>query len=349
MKLFFGFFLLCILHGCNNKPFQVFEGFPREKNLSHKLIESQQVFVNPQEMVFIKDALIVLDGSNDFFLHAFDSETSQYLGSYIRKGRGPDEETQILSIRSAVENKLIYKTLSHVKTMQFDPEFINFNELSQVELTVDDLVVNFKLKERLVGWGYLEQEKEFIVFDSENNRFSPFGPDFPSHGVNLFGEKESFLHANKQVTVHPNMSRFAAVYMHFPILRIYSGKDGKLLKERRLKCNQIFPGSLVGESGAAGQGDVTENYWKVASTKKYIFALFSGKTRSEKISERTNPEKESEGFSNVIHVWDWDGNPVKKLILDKEIFLFAVANDGSRIVASCLNSSNLLEYILSWD
>lgn len=41
-------------------------------------------------------------------------------------------------------------------------------------------------------------------------------------------------------------------------------------------------------------------------------------------------------FSNTIHVWDWNGTPKAKLILDRDIFTFAVSDDDRSIIAVSL-------------
>ena len=42
-------------------------------------------------------------------------------------------------------------------------------------------------------------------------------------------------------------------------------------------------------------------------------------------------------FSNEIHVWDWNGKPIKKIFLDKNIFSFCVSPDDKFLICSSLN------------
>lgn len=83
-----------------------------------------------------------------------------------------------------------------------------------------------------------------------------------------------------------------------------------------------------------------QNYRKIKSSNRYIYALYIGKT-SREISVGL------EDFSNEIHVWNWSGKPVAKILLDRKIFSFDVdANDRYLICASLNSLDELYKYYL---
>ncbi|MEA1875738.1 MAG: BF3164 family lipoprotein [Bacteroidota bacterium] len=139
----------------------------------------------------------------------------------------------------------------------------------------------------------------------------------------------------------PNGSRqciFAAAYDKFPFLRIYQ-KNGDLLYESRYLNGQEFPLALVNpNSSQKSFGQIMQNYRKIKSTTEYIYALYIGKTTSEMTKEGVGLDD----FSNEIHVWDWLGNPIQKILLDRNIFSFCVANNNKYLICSSLNSIDKL-------
>lgn len=83
---------------------------------------------------------------------------------------------------------------------------------------------------------------------------------------------------------------------------------------------------------------VMQNYRKIKATNCYIYGLYCGKTIGEN-NIRFNEEGLND-TSNEIHVWDWNGNPVMKILLDEQIFSFCVSPDDSYIICTSLNSKN---------
>jgi len=50
--------------------------------------------------------------------------------------------------------------------------------------------------------------------------------------------------------------------------------------------------------------------------------------------------------ANEIHVWDWEGNPILKLILDRSIFSFDVTPDNKQLIA--LSIEDVDKLFLGW-
>ncbi len=77
--------------------------------------------------------------------------------------------------------------------------------------------------------------------------------------------------------------------------------------------------------------DLTENssvgYINLSATSKYIYALYSDKKFFEKGRK-----------SNVILVFDWDGNAIQKYILDTDAYYIAVDDTNQTVYAAVKNA-----------
>ncbi len=71
-------------------------------------------------------------------------------------------------------------------------------------------------------------------------------------------------------------------------------------------------------------------------TDKYIYLLYSGKIDTE-----VNPH-----HGNSIYVYDWEGNPIKKMILKKEILSIVVSADDTLLYAFDPNTGYILKAVI---
>lgn len=77
-------------------------------------------------------------------------------------------------------------------------------------------------------------------------------------------------------------------------------------------------------------------FLSISVNEKYIYALHSGEKYSQSIDG-----------SNKIYVFDWDGNPIKELNLDRTVSIISVSPDNSKIIAYFDDGkANLISYKL---
>ena len=94
---------------------------------------------------------------------------------------------------------------------------------------------------------------------------------------------------------------------------------------------------------------IMNNYRAVKSTNNFIYALYVGKTNQD-LSYDWNDLAAFGNHSNEIHVFSWEGEPVKRILLDRAIFSFDVTHDDRTLIASSIDSmDDLFKYSLAWD
>lgn len=338
-----------MLTNCNeHSKYETFADFPVSLELSHKPISLGTPIMYPSGFVFLDSALVVLDISGDYFLSFFTLDDYSLINQSVRRGRGPMEEESVFGLFKGMDkNELWYKTLSGIKIVKYNMGEENMIYKRDIPNCDSFEGVTLMLNDEVLGIPRYFQNKEFVKISTEDCAIIEFGPGFPDVGKNLEMEGKSIL-GTKSITVKPDGSLFAASYHYFPMLRIYNADDGSLKADARLGNSQEFPLAKIDPNASQTETLSTiTNYYTSNSTNRYIYASYSGKSLLD-----LQPDIIQEGFkimdfTNEIHVFDWDGNPVKRLILDKRIFAFAVSPDDKTLLAIPMSEpDNLLLYDL---
>jgi len=329
--------LICVL-SCSgeNESYTEFLRFPSESKIVSQAFKVPPILFEPVTLMLIGNNVVIVDNKSEFIFHLFDASEFNFIGRFIRRGRGPNEEQEFFNpyMRKVRNNSIIYQTPTNIKTVSFTSGKDSLYISRTFELF--DNIINFQRVFMINGvfYGYsgeLGLSTEFHFFDPEKKEIVEFGSGlgpYMEDGVSIEFE-------NKRITVKPDETFFAASYLYFPIIRIFNSYTGLVSSETRYKNGFDFPNSIKGKCTSNEQENFPIFFYElIHSTHNYIYALYNGNTPS--VSEKTLDR------SNIIHVFDWDGNPVKKLILDREIFAFDVSEDDSFIVAVSMNQPDKL-------
>lgn len=332
-KLLFAILSITTLAACRKASKQIaMQDFPVKKELVHEQINTPPILFQPVGLILLEDAVITLDLNADSLFQVFKRPSLDYLADFIRRGNGPNEETFIDPfIQPLLGNRFMYRNLTGIKIAEYKPENDTIEITDKINLPseLSDLFHTFKLKNSIIGTrSDMPTNKEFVAYDITTQEINDFGEE-PPYVEYEFADKHKIQLFAKIVTVKPDETKFACVYDKFPILRIYSA-TGKLEHESQIQNSQDFPVALVKDNPLGSEiGNIMQNYRMIKSTNQFIYALYIGKT-SKELSPGLND------FSNIIHVWDWNGQPIAQLILDNDIFSFDVSEDDKYIIACSL-------------
>lgn len=324
------YFISIILLSCSQPGNDSFTDFASVIKLTHQLIEVNGM-ADPNRVIVLKDEVIILDGKSDFAFHVINLEGNTFAGSFVKKGHGPAEEMIIQTMTRLTENTFFYKTLSHVKIIEYNSANSEFVFKKSIPVLVNDLIEAFILNNQVYGWNREPREKEFVEYQGDEDMLD-FGAGFPLQERYFSAQEQMQLFSAKQITVKPDGTLFATTYNYFPILRIFNSDDGNLKKEVWFENRKPFPDYLITGNDSDWE-HVTQNYWFTKSSNNYIYALYTGKTFGEMGYNRNRPGGAVTNLSNEIHVFDWKGNPVRRIITDKEIFDFDVSSDDLVLIA----------------
>jgi len=340
------FLILCLCFlfmGCakhSNSIRKKNESFPIEKRVDLESIKVKPVLFFISDMVILDDELVTLDIKNDVFFQLFNLPDLRYIGPQIHKGDGPLEETLIFPyIENVGKNAFAYRTINKIKIVSHDIIKNRYILLKSYQVPQETEILNScLLNNGLCGYNILGKTKqEFIRYDFSSHKIQNFGPSFPSVGFSISDDKKNMLFTKIMVS-KADGNRFAALYDKFPLLRVYD-KDGNLLSETEYINHQVEPvGYSKKEILISDIENTTIDYMRIKATDKYIYGLYSGMTNKQLATSGIDKS----ACCCEIHVWDWNGSPVARFMLDKNVTCFAVSQDDSYMIFSSSLNEDIL-------
>jgi hypothetical protein len=313
---------VCLLFAAFSR-IKVPETFPVVLDLKTEKVPIPPVLYHVNKMICSDYHLLAMSIKTDTIYRVFELPGLIYNGGFGRKGNGPmefinpsisnffpDKDVFILGDLKYFRTVKISNAVNHgfsIKELKRTPvpgALRNFNQLAQIN---DSIVV---------GYTIFKDEKDLLFFNTRTNK-SWYDFDFPDVGINI---PDNYLGITflKYIGLKPDKKRIAFAYQRFPMLRIYS-MDGKLIKDVRIK--EASKQKKFVYSSARAFADTYTYYENIVTTEKYIYAMYH-ETMSDASSNQTIRQ---------IHVFDWDGNPLVKYILDDWMKTYTVNPDDSYI------------------
>ena len=193
----------------------------------------------------------------------------------------------------------------------FIPQETNSSDLI---LTRVNPINNFK---RLSDHSYVfnsdfqKQGKEFCLLNTSTKEERSFGEMKEPEAPELLGKRDAYY--AKAICASEHQGRFAAFYYHRPFFSVYN-TEGQLLKS-------------VGISLSEHHFDPSTMYFvEPYATDDYIYVMWI-------LMGKQQVEMDFNAFHPEILVFDWDGNFVNRLKLDRPIITFAVSERNKELYA----------------
>jgi len=304
--------------------------FPIKKNIIANKMNIEEILGKINFMKCVNNYLVFTGKNLDFQTQCqlINKETKE---SYFfgERGEGPGKLLQSTVILQLSDVKIgIYdlgkRTLFSFfidsiisKSSAYQPE-VHFSKLNFSLLSIGYLEAH-----RYVATGLTNELKRFMILD-ENGIILSMEGELPPKTHEQTG---NILHSYAywgQLTTNAKEKRTAICTNYAGIIQIYdlANNEVQLIKEHNL-----FFANYDDNNGNLGINSKTRwGYLSIDSNDNYIFALYSG------INQVGNEHDGSYFKSNIIHVFDWNGNPVCQLLIDKKMQVI------------CVDDSNLYGY-----
>lgn len=332
--------LMCILGACRDrKPHSVLDLFSESQQLFQKRenLIKDEFLASIEGMTCDEDYLIVYDLHSGDSYTLFDKKTGAYITRFGTIGQGPGEiplgcygylwEKCFSVFDDQARIVMKYKLDSlHNGRMGKNPMCLTEYDISDSQLSrliaIDDSV--------FFGAGTYKSRYQYLLFDKNNNVLD-YGIDIYNASDEAFNLYTKFLSNQGDLVMQPGKNIFAYSLNFSSNLDIVENADGKIKLKKSLRFgNPIY--KPVTEGGGLYQGvDMTEDtqvgYINLSATTKYIYALYSDK----KIYE--NGRK-----SNLVLAFDWEGNAIRKYLLDVEAYYITVDEVGQMMFAAVKNT-----------
>lgn len=321
MKLFIPISLaLLLLFSCtNSKTSEITEvQIPAESvSLQGDAYSFSSEIFRPAKLYIAGNKLIVFDDIQEKLFKVFALPELNYLYSFSNQGGGPNE-FQSVDKEGINVNKDIFEILYRNKIYRYqvgDSTFTPLEEDSSALVSTSiSPINNFR---RIYDHVYVfnndlqKSNKEFCMLDMTQKEERSFGEIDSKHESEIPEQQDKYY--AKAICSNDQQERFAAFYYYRPSFGIYD-KEGNLMKN-------------VAVSPSEYPFDPKTMYFvEPFATENHIYVMWVFMNKQE-------VERDFNAFQPEIFVFDWDGNFVKRLKLDKPIITFAVSEEQKALYA----------------
>lgn len=311
--------------------------------LRGRVLTQGDYLAQPGRVLRVGEHLLVLDRAADSVLHLISARDGSRLRSQGRQGAGPGEYQGAWSLapdfrdpESAWAYDIALTRFTRVPvagntSIHRDPEIITLSPelLPTQPLWISDSVFvtpNFSPRGRLLFFdrrGHLLRAGGVLPTDSR-------------------GTPESVLQQAwvGRLALRPDRQRMVLVTQYADQVELYRA-DGSPLRQVRgpFRFDPRFTvADLQGFKTMSSDESMRHGYVDVTVTDDRIYALFSGRTREAFGGDAS--------FGRYVHVFDWDGQLVKVLKLDRDLISVALSADRRRLYGA---SHNPEPAIMSFD
>lgn len=308
---------LALPSGCR-KP----DPYSAAVNLKGIVLISSDSLHAPQNIALVKSYLVVGDATIHA-IQAYRADDGAYAKTLGRFGKGPGEIIMPSCLNPSTEQPGIIWVfdLQVMRLTEFDVD--KEKHLRTIDLT-SGLPYNPVLMgdSLILSCGLLYVGGRFGIYDSTGKFIRNVGiiPEGSAANVPVQLHLQAY---QSTLRVNPRKSLLVVGTRYGDRLDILKA-DGEILRTVHgpVSANPFY--TVVSAGGtpvmATDEKKTLYGYIDIAVTEKYIFALFSGRTRND-FPGRAN-------FGNHVHVFDWDGKIIRAYNLDSDVLSIAVDGDG---------------------
>jgi hypothetical protein len=297
----------------------------------------------PMNFAVIDSLLVYKENYADCICKIFNLNTGELLQEDIKKGSGPYEIIDCVGY-SYYKDDLFYTHTNDGKLIFISTDdflarrkkfarVINLRNYFEGEIPITCQVLNDSM---IICEGMFGEERYCMI--NLNSRKKVYKYNYPSDE-----KHKNEGSAIKAITYHglfshnPDIARIAHVCCRAGIVELfdyYNNDFEKVLNKEYFLCEYEVKNGRAGNTRRWG-------FSGVASDSKYIYTLYSGRTREEF-------GKEFYCAENLL-VYDWDGNAVLHIKLDETVINMALEPTNKKIFCNCIDNNTGEPKIVSYD
>ncbi|MEX0662058.1 MAG: BF3164 family lipoprotein [Balneolaceae bacterium] len=314
--------------------------FETKIELTHEEVELTGIELGGPEQLLVMDSLLVIrdqfEVNEETYFYALVNRHSG-VGYQIfgREGRGPDEFLDFNYMFRTSSNTISIneRRLFAVNEVSIDSILVDASAFTVS--TTDELNTGYSLiskigDDRIFGTGMFTDGR-FALSDTSGELINtflnyPFEDEFDGISTRDLG-----MAYQSNFSFHPTKPLVAVANFTAGNLDILRVENDSIEEVSQIYSHQPKFENQSSETQISVMFDADNKmgYWDNDVTEEYIYALYSGR-------ERTDPNQST---GNKVLVFDWEGNPIEQLNLDVEVSgitvdqnnetLYAIANDDN--------------------
>jgi hypothetical protein len=298
----------------------------------------QSDLIMPFDLALVDGWLFVYEHYSKNKIIAFDAGTGEKVLEFATEGRGPGEYISLLIQKGSGDNTLELVDTVNKKVDSYNvPCLKNMQNVRQSNRCIESthiitasrqaiqITANLTLNHSASVNGFLNLSSSESILKSLSS--------IPNEILRKYNRpNHAAMTMTGRLTASSDRRYFAYFADSFDYALFFqrNGTDAAQVSERK---HTFLPSFEVQEFGGGSAvflpaGDYTYTFGSPDSGKNNYFVLYSGKQSSD-VSQSEGAEWRA--FTNRVHVYSRQGNKVKELMLDREVFNIAVNLDESML------------------
>jgi hypothetical protein len=308
-----------------------FSDIPEQTHLKGTVVAFEDIF-KPVRL-YIKDSILfTVNQSQEYFVTAYNLNSTEKIGDFLSFGSGPDEVLGIRSIQFTDSSVWIFDRMRQNLFKYGFEQFLSDREIiPSMKIKTDNADRALAIDSLLLINSMSHLEARFSIYDMTGKFLKDVG-ELPDANIDMteFERLESYF---CNMALNPVDKSVFAAYMNTDLIEIYDKNE--TLKTRRHGPEHFFPvrkqktfdgGAMVVGSVPGATRDAY--FWPVALEDE-IWTIYSGKVY--------DPSVKNAFLCNDILVFDWNGHPIRHYTLDIPFFSMAIDRANRAIYGITIN------------
>lgn len=287
-------------------------------------------FIDTDSILYLFDG----KGGEGNIVHLYDYSQGIVSNKIVEKGNGLHQSFSPVSF-SLKNNTISVYEFSMRKMIEVNLDSIRTNNMLK-EIKLPSFFDEIEILDdyHYIGHGYPESNNKYQILNRSNGDIvEEFGKFLNIH-ENLKNEvlKQFFQFTS---ATHSKLPLVASAYRWHDQIEIHNLKSKKsfsIVGPSNINNHFALTDEQTGEYLFNRGGEIQHCFMSISATENYIYGLFSGKRDDE----------DNAYFARNVFVYDWEGNPIKHIILDREVSDISVSPSDKMIFSFDIDTGEVI-------
>ena len=337
---------LLLLPSCNNNIRQggIESLFKSERMLQHTEIQltNDEFLGLVLQLKLLDNDLIVHEHGRAYSFSIIDINSSTLYSRFARFGQGPNEVLPRLDDLTVFDGNTITAFSVQANALYSFSRKNDFLPKRKIDFGQDRSIGITNMipisSDRYIAMGVFEEGR--YLFLGENGEKISFNFDFPipTDGTRFTSPIQQVVAFQGILQGRPNRNAFFFAAMTSEVFEIMEIDNDNNLRQVFSFHGEIARFVLEGNTSVAFRRESNVFFVSATSTDNYIYLLYSNKMIGDNIHNAMQ--------SSRVLVFDWQGNPITKLLLDIEVNAIAVSENDEYLFAYANELEKLVRFVL---
>ena len=349
-KNFYLLFLICICISCslddNKKVKKLSDNTAKKVQLKSISLFNDSILWSSKIIGFVENRLIIESQKSDivYAVFSYSNDTLHKEGAFGKKGQGPyemlypnctiDEQKKYIYLYDTQGNKTFYeiniKNFSDIYNQDAWKK-IHFPEVKELQLWRTFISTG---NNAFIGLGGIANESNMLsVIYPEKTEITELNVKFPEDGIDSKPLTKRLVYNNGSISKRQFTGNYFLYHCEEGEYAEIISLDSQMNVKSRKAIVNNYPIYEILPDGINLRYIRKEfNGLKSYVTDKYVYLLPFSYPREN------NYKGYPKGYSDILYVYDWEGNFIQSYELDKPIATFVVNDSDSFIIAITMDN-----------